>query len=98
MTAQTTVPPESSLTLTGELLDALIEAVVVPRDPRARSAVICTLVHEMCATVERLQRSEAGSRHATEVEMISVRRLAAAAQDYRLQMAFGRGTAEAQTV
>jgi len=33
ITAQTTVPPESSLTISGELLDALIAAVVIPRDP-----------------------------------------------------------------
>lgn len=58
--------------------------------------MICSLVHEMCATVEWLQRSETGSRHATEAEMMSVRRLASAAQDYRLRMAFGSGTVAAE--
>lgn len=67
----------------------MIEAVVLPPDARARSAVICRLVHELCATVEWLQRSHTGSRQATEAEMISIRRLASAAQDYRLRMAFG---------
>ncbi len=90
MTAETTVPPlaEFDPSISGELLDALIEAVVLPPDPHARSAVICTLVQEMCSTLEFLQGSENGSGRATDYELSSMHQLARAAYDHRLRMTF----------
>src|SRR4026208_2048349 len=52
MTTETIVPrtPYPYTAIPGELLDALVEAVVLPADPRARSAVIWRLVQEMWGT------------------------------------------------
>lgn len=72
--------------ISGELLDALVEAVVLPPTPRARSAVICALVEEMCSTVEFLADSETGLGRATEDEVTSIRSLARAARDHRRRM------------
>jgi hypothetical protein len=78
--------------VSGELVDALIEAVVLPSDPRARSVVICSLVQEMCASVEWLRGSDIGLGRATEAEVSSIRRLGSAAHDHRMRMAaFGAG-------
>ena len=45
---------DSQVVIPAELLDALVEAVVFSPDPQARSAVIRSLVREMCAAVEWL--------------------------------------------
>ncbi len=60
-------------------------------DPRARSAVICTLVQEICRAVEWVQGREAALGRTTDEELVSIRRLARAAHDHRLRMAFGPG-------
>jgi hypothetical protein len=78
--------------LPGELVDALIEVVVRPRDSHARSCVVCSLVQEICASVEWLHFSDDDASHrqedATE-ELVSLRQVAAAAQDHRSRMAPG---------
>lgn len=73
--------------VSGELIDALIEALVLPLDPPGRSAVICAVVQEMCDTVEWLQESEIAPGRATDDELRSVRRLATAAEAHLLRMA-----------
>ena len=73
-------------TISGELLDGLVEALSLPPDPRARSAVICALVQQMCSTVECLGSSETGQ--GAEQELTSLRQLTRAAFDHRLRMTF----------
>jgi hypothetical protein len=73
-------------TVSGELLDGLVEALALPADPRARSAVICAVVQQMCSTVECLGSTETGQ--GTEQELMSMRQLARAAFDHRLRMTF----------
>ena len=89
MTTATIVPRTTypHTTVSGELLDALVEAVVLPPDPRARSAVIWRLVREMCDTVEWLHERDTGLGRATDEELASIRRLASAAYDHRLRLA-----------
>lgn len=88
MAAITTIPPlpSSGTRISGELQDALVEALVVPPDPPARSVVICTLIQEMRSIVECLAGSETAGGRATEQELTSLRELAAAAHDHRLRM------------
>ena len=71
----------------GELLDALVEAVVLPADPRARSAIIWRLVKEMCDTVEWRHERDKQFGRAADAELASIRRLAGAARDHRRCMA-----------
>ena len=89
MTTERVVPrtPYPYTTIPGELLDALVEAVVLPIDPRARSAVIWRLVQEMCDTVEWRHERDQQYGRATEAELASIRRLARAARDHRRCMA-----------
>jgi hypothetical protein len=95
------VSADSKIFVAGELIDGLIEAVVLPRDPRARSAVICNLVHEMCVAVEWLPAGDAELDGAVDDELLSLRQLGLAAQDHHDRMcalgahaaAFGTQTA-----
>ena len=43
---------DSDSLLSGELIDSLIEAVVLPPDALARAARVCNVVDELCAAVE----------------------------------------------
>jgi hypothetical protein len=90
MAITTTLPPlpGSATRLSGELQDALVEALVVPPGPGARAAVICTLVQEMQSIVECLWDSETVGGCATEQELTSLRQFAAAADDHRQRMTF----------
>ena len=96
--ATTTLPSSGVDTqLSGELQDALVEALVLPPDPRARSAVICTVIQEMGSIVACLRGSETVRGRATEQELTSLQQLVGAAHDHRLRMAFmvsavGRGS------
>lgn len=86
---------DSQPTVTGELIDALIEAVVVPPDPRSRSAVICDLVQEISAAVQWQYPAEMVLDAVAQDELVSIRQLAIAAQDHRGRMdAAAAGTAE----
>jgi hypothetical protein len=89
MTTETVVPrtPYPYTTIPGELFDALVEAVVLPVDPRARSDVIWRLVQEMCDTVEWRHGRDKHYGRATDAELASIRRLASAARDHRRCMA-----------
>ena len=84
---------ESQVVLPAELLDALVEAVVFSPDPRTRAAVIRSLVHEMCAAVQWLHSGDTTFGDAAEVELASIRQLAAAAQDHYWRMSFLRAGA-----
>ena len=76
-----------------ELLDALVEAVVFSPDPPARSAVIRSLVHEMCAAVRWLHGGDATFDDAADIELASISQLAAADQDHHWRMSFLDGGA-----
>lgn len=97
MTASTALRPLATLhtTISGELLDGLVEALALPPDQRARSAVICALIQQMCSTVECLGGSETGQ--GTEQELTSMRQLAKAAFDHRLRMTFLAHAMEAES-
>ena len=71
-----------------EQLDALVQAMGLPRDARTRAAIICGLVHEMCAAVEARHGSDDSRGDVTDDELLSIRQLASAAQDHRLRMSF----------
>ena len=93
MTAVTTsirVPDSDSL-LSGELIDSLIEAVVLPPDALVRAARVCTLVDELCAALEWLHGSETTLSCTAGIELSSLRQLVAAAQDHqrRMRTSFG---------
>ena len=81
---------DSDSLLSGELIDSLIEAVVLPPDALARAARVCTLVDELCAAVEWLHGSETVS-DAAGIELSSLRQLVVAAQDHqrRMRTSFG---------
>jgi hypothetical protein len=71
--------------LAGELVDSLIEAVVLPPDPLARSAVVCDLINELCDAVDWLHATEPQSNGSPE-ETASLRELVIAAHDHQLRM------------
>ena len=71
---------------TGEFIDALIAACRAPPDPPARAAAISSLVDQMCLAVEWLHATETAPDRAGEVEVLSVRRLAAAVEDHQARM------------
>ncbi len=77
---------EPTAPVSGEVIDALIEAVVLPTDPRARAVVISSLIGEMCAAVEWLHGSDTSPADRADDERASIRRLAAAAHDHRQRM------------
>ena len=81
---------DSQVVVAGEFLDAIVEAVVLPRDPWARSAVVCSLVNEMCAAVGRLHEPDTPLAAATDVELASIGQLAKAAQDHHWRMSWLR--------
>jgi hypothetical protein len=83
---------DSQVVVPAELLDALVEAVVFSPDPQARSAVIRSLVREMCAAVEWLHGS-ATLDDVADVELASIGRLAAVAQDHHWRMSLLRAGA-----
>ena len=87
MSAQTTVSwtDTGHPTLAGELLDALIEAVVFAPDPRARSAVVCSLLQEIGTTVEWRQEDDVDDPW-DQAELSSIRLLVKAAHDHHLRM------------
>jgi hypothetical protein len=95
----TTVSPiarsvDSQVVVPAELLDALVEAVVLSPDPRTRSAVIHSLVNEMCAAVGWLHGSDTTLDDVAEAELASIGQLAAAAQDHSWRMGgLGSGAA-----
>lgn len=64
--------------LSGHLSDALSEAVVLPPDPCARSAVICSLVEEMRASLEW--------RQGPLEELMSIQQLVNAAHEHQVRM------------
>ena len=70
----------------GSLIDSLIESVVLPYDPLARSAVICDLVSELCAAVERLHGDETTIVDPVNPEVVSLRQLMVAAEDHQRPM------------
>jgi hypothetical protein len=72
--------------LTGDLIDLLIEAVVLPTDPVARSAVICELLNEVCDAVDWLHGAAAVLDDSVAQETASLRQLVVAAQDHRQRM------------
>jgi len=91
----------SDATLPGELIDSLIEAVVLPTDAWARSAVICDLLNELCDAVAWLHGSAAMLPDDPAArELASLRRLQGAAQHHQLTMralgadASGRGASD----
>jgi hypothetical protein len=84
---------DSQVVVPADLLDALVETVVFSPDPRARSAVIRSLVHEMCAAVGWLHGSDTTVDDAAEVELASISQLTAAAQDHHWRMSFLRASA-----
>ena len=86
---------EPPVVVAGDVLEALVKAVATPPDPRARSAVICSLVHTMFAAVEWLQSSDTTLDDPTSDELVSLGQLATAAQDHQLRMS--RGCTHAQT-
>jgi hypothetical protein len=79
---------ESPVVIPAELLDALVEAVVLSPDPRARSTIIRSLVHEMCAAVRWLHGGDTTFDDVADVELASISQLAAAAQDHHWRMSF----------
>jgi hypothetical protein len=89
---------ESQVVVPAELLDLLVEAVVISPDASARSAVICSLVREMCAAVRWLHGTDITFDDAADVELASISRLAAAAQDHQWRMSFlGAGVVGSDT-
>jgi hypothetical protein len=85
-------PDDPPVVVADELLDALVKAVVTPPDARARSAVICILVHTMFAAVGWLHDSDTTPDDASNDELASVGQLATAAQDHQLRMRLSRIT------
>jgi hypothetical protein len=79
------VSADSEIFVAGELIDGHIEAVMLPRDPRARSAVIYNLVHEMCVALEWLH-AEAELDGAIDDELLSLRQVGLAAKDHHERM------------
>ena len=76
--------------ISGVLQDALVEALVLPPDPCARSAVICTVIQEMGSIVDCLRGAETAQGRATEQELTSIRQVAAAAYDHQVRMIVGK--------
>ena len=78
--------PGSRGLLAGELIDSLIEAVVLPTDPLARSAVISELLHELFAAVDWLHGTATLPDDSVAEETASLRQLVVAAQDHERRM------------
>ena len=72
--------------LAGELIDSLIEAVVLPADPLARSAVVCDLIKELCDAVVWLHAAAPQPEDSLVEETASLRQLVVAAHDHQLRM------------
>ena len=72
--------------LAGELVDSLIEAVVLPTDPVARSAVICDLISELCDAVDWMHAGATLPDECVEEETASLRQLLVAAHDHQHRM------------
>ena len=66
---------DSDSLLSGELIDSLIEAVVLPPDALARAVRVCNLVDELCAAVDWLHGSETTLSDAAGIELSSLRQL-----------------------
>ena len=79
---------DSQGVVSAELVDAVVEAVMLSPDPRARSAALCSLVSERCAVVVSLHGDESTLSGAAGVELASVGQLAAAARDHHWRMTF----------
>jgi hypothetical protein len=87
MTATALASSVSASLLPGKLIDSLIEAVVLPTDALARSAVVCELLNEVCDAVEWLHESATPPEDdAASHEVASLRQLLTAAQDHQLRM------------
>ncbi|HWI00275.1 MAG TPA: hypothetical protein VNT27_08080 [Propionibacteriaceae bacterium] len=85
-TVLTFVNSASAEVFAAELLDAVVEAVVTSPDPRARAAVIASMVHEMCAAARWLHETDTPLEDATAQELVSIGLVAQAAQDHYLRM------------
>ena len=72
--------------LTNGLIDALMEAVVLPLDARARSAAIRCMLEEITTALEWLAGQDPPGDYATAAEVVSLRQLATAAQDHERRM------------
>ena len=72
--------------LPGELVDALSEAVAWPPDRRARADSICGVVQRMYETAEWVHRCDHNHD-----ELVSLRRLVAAANAHWLRMCISDG-------
>jgi hypothetical protein len=66
-----------------ERIDALVESLP---EARARAAVICSMVYEMCAALRWLQETDTPLEDAATEELASIGQLARAAQDHYLRM------------
>ena len=88
MTALRTVPLTSAAhaDLPVDLLDALSDAVVAPADLGARSAAICGVGQEVCASLEWRHEGVGQVDAATHDELIGIRQLATAAHDHHIKM------------
>ena len=69
-----------------EMLDTVVEAVVTSPDPRARAAVIASMMHEMCAAARWLYETDMPLDDPTAQELASIGLVAQAAQDHYLRM------------
>ena len=72
--------------LTCDLIDALMEAVVLPLDAPARSVAIRSLMEEITTALEWLAGHDTPGDDATPAELVSLRELTAAAQDHERRM------------
>ena len=74
--------------ISAELVDAVVEVIVLSPDPRARSAVLCSLVSEMCAAVGSVNGDDPAQSGAAGIELTSIEQLSAAAHDHHWRMSF----------
>jgi hypothetical protein len=83
--------------VTAELADLLLEAVVRPPDAGVRASVVSQVVQELCISVAWLHGTSAIGQDATvDSELLSLRRVAVAAQEHLQRMRLC-GTGEAGT-
>ena len=76
--------------LSGQLVDAVVEAVLRLPDAHARSAAMSSLVGEVCAAVFRRYQDNPSRPATAEVELASARQVAAAAQSHAWRMSLLR--------
>jgi hypothetical protein len=89
MTNSPSVVPltDSDGVVSGELVDLLLEAVVLPPDAKVRAAVVTRVAQEMCAAVVWLHgTSGTGEDAAVDRELTSLGRVVVAAQEHQQRM------------